>query len=145
MKNLLSTLIGIDPGRETGVAVIGPKPVGKLTLVGRQTFWSAYQLVLDYAAIGPVDCYIEDPIQNKPVWNRSLKPRQNLKVAQNVGMNKEHGRLLIEGLESIPNVTVHAVRPSTVKWDAALFQRITGYVGRSNQHQRDAARLIYGR
>ena len=36
-------------------------------------------------------------------------------------------------------------RPGATKWDADTFRRVTGYKGRTSNHARDAALLVYKR
>lgn len=43
-------------------------------------------------------------------------------------------------------ISFEMVRPSKAltKWDAKKFQTVTGYTGKTDQHGRDAAMLVYG-
>lgn len=89
-----------------------------------------------------------------------------MKVAQNVGMSKAAAQLIITMMEKakVPVLTIppsdrhRADRESLkanfrgvqmlsmpTKTTAEQFKQLTGYVGRSNEHNRDAATLIYGR
>lgn len=65
------------------------------------------------------------------------------RIAKNVGENHATGKLLVEMAKSL-NLSVIEVRPTCAKKNSEEFNRITGWVGRSNQEQRDAAMLIFG-
>lgn len=62
---------------------------------------------------------------------------------QRVGMNKEHASLLIDWLER-NNYKVIEVRPSVPKMDHQAFCELTGWKGQTNEHVRDAGRIVYG-
>jgi hypothetical protein len=89
-----------------------------------------------------------------------------MKVAQNVGMSKAAAQLIISMMEKagVPVLTIppsdrhRADRESLkanfrgvqmlsmpTKTTAEQFRQLTGYAGRSNEHNRDAATLIHGR
>lgn len=64
-------------------------------------------------------------------------------IARNVGENHAAGKLLVEMAKSL-GLAVVEVRPTRTKLKAEDFNRITGWQGRTNQEQRDAAMLIVG-
>ena len=136
--------IGIDPGVSTGYALWEDDKL----YVDTGTFWSVVgtleQFGRDARPEGTeIVVVIEDPNLNRPVFPRGVNPAMMLKVAQNVGANKRDAQLLIEWAESW-ELEVRRVRPVSKKWDAETFQKITGYNGRTSQHARDAAKLVYG-
>ena len=63
------------------------------------------------------------------------------RIAKNVGENHATGKLLVEMAKSL-NLNVVEVRPTRKKKNSEEFNRITGWVGRSNQEQRDAAMQV---
>jgi len=89
-----------------------------------------------------------------------------MKIAQNVGESKASAKILIS-LFKRAGVPVLTIAPSDrhradkegakanfkgvqmlsmpTKTNAGQFQQLTGYAGRSNEHNRDAATLIHGR
>lgn len=70
--------------------------------------------------------------------------RAGERIAKNVGeRNHAAGKLLVEMAKSL-NLSVVEVRPIRKKKNSEEFNRITGWVGRSNQEQRDAEILIFG-
>ena len=146
--------IGIDPGRNTGFAVWDAQ---KKEFFEMHTFdfWKTVSLLERYAALDDsalevenrkleIHVVIEDPNQNKPTFS---KHRQSAtvreKISQNIGANKRDAQLLIELAKNL-GLTVHAIRPDRAKWTAETFKSYTGYHGRTSEHSRDAARLVYG-
>lgn len=95
------------------------------------------------------------------------KYKSDLRHAQNIGMVKIASRVLVKGMEDIGLMTyeiapswrhsitnglktvggvktkdvLHLTMPT--KTNAAQFKKLTGYAGRSNEHGRDAATMIY--
>lgn len=141
--------IGIDAGKQTGIAVwdATEKKFDQLQTVD---FWQVVDLLITgvdrrYCRTESV-VWVEDPGLNRPVFDKpgADNRRKTLHVAQAVGSVKRESELLIEGLNRYM-YEVRAVRPSTGKWTAKTFKKITGYPGRTSQHARDAAKLVFGR
>ncbi len=139
-----SLVVGIDPDLDkNGVAVLKDGLLAELKglkFTALQAFIKAH----------PDAVYVlEDVELNKPTFNRNLNDKANLKVAQNVGMVKGVARLIAEFLEE-QDCRYTKTRPlighlKHAKKDAAYFNRLTGWEGKSNQDTRDAALLaIYG-
>lgn len=125
--------IGIDPGVHTGFAVAED---GKLVRLQTLDFWQAYHtacvLIGEHGSLRVV---IEVP-KTKANWHGAT-------AAHNVGRVCREAELLADGLE-LAGAQVQRVHPSG-KVDAATFARITGWVGRTNEHQRDAGMLAITR
>ena len=149
-------LVGLDPGEETGVAVCDPK-AERLKYVMSQSFWvvvSLFETELgpetpsDGSSPGPVVLVIIEDARALPIYGRHGKVRGARwdKLARNVGRVDRETQLWVEYLAR-RGYRVLLARPSRgqEKWDAATFKRITRYQGRTNQHGRDAARLVWGR
>lgn len=144
-------LIGIDPGRNTGICVYSQTDN---KIVELSTFTNFWYLVKYFDGIGNMyplgiqfKFILEDPQLNDPVFisgRHGLSTRQMLKVAQDVGRNKEQAYLLIEYMK-IQTRNFITVQPTQSKWKPEYFQRLTGWEGKSNEHTRDAARLVWGR
>lgn len=64
-------------------------------------------------------------------------------IARNVGENHATGKKLVE-MARYYDLEVLEVRPTKTKKTAEQFNKITGWVGRTNQEVRDAAMLIWG-
>lgn len=130
--------IGIDPGVKTGIAVWD----GKDIVFDTTDFWGVIEEV-DLWNI-PVTVVIEDPYQNSPVWHgRNKNEAVKSKISERVGMNKREAQLLIEYCER-NEIEFRAVKPTTSKWDAKYLKAVTGINKRTNQHVRDAIKLVYG-
>jgi len=74
---------------------------------------------------------------------KELALRILLRRAQNIGMNKQIAKTLMEYMES-KGIDYAPFRPYMKKMDAEQFKSYTKWGGRTNQHNRDAARLVYG-
>lgn len=92
---------------------------------------------------------IEHVDDKKPVFNRGkMGERRKMKIAQNVGMVKAAQRLILENFKSldIEPILVHAGVGRQVKRNANLFNKLSGWTGRSNEDTRDAwAIAMYAR
>ena len=128
--------IGIDPGVNTGVAV-WDSIVKKFLSIETMPILEAISKVNVYRDAVII---IEDARQRKWFGN-SGKER-----LQGAGSIKRDCQIWQEFLES-NEITHYWVAPKNnkTKLDAMQFKQITGYVGRTNVHGRDAAMLTYGR
>jgi hypothetical protein len=141
-------VIGIDCGVKTGLAVWDRKEK-QFAEIETYDFWSAFFRIFGKADHEETLIFVEDPSKNKPVFIKKgvHGGRQALKIAQNVGGVKRESQLMIDGLKHA-GYEVKAVRPkkgSMTKLKAEAFKQITGYTGRTNEHTRDAAMLVFGR
>lgn len=136
-------LIGIDGGVLTGFAVYDRK-ARHLTRVDTTTFWGAYEAVRIYN-ITSTAVIIEAPQLNRPVFDRDSADshKKHGRLAMNVGSVKRESQLLAEGLRRAGYLVIEE-KPTTAKWDAMYFARVTGWPKRCSQHARDAAKLVFG-
>lgn len=149
-----SIVIAIDPDIEaSGLALVVN---GKIMLMNKYKISQLIDEVLSLSNVGGgVIVKMENTEANKPIFWRDIKgtPEQkrkiNLTIAQKVGMVKGVTRMIKEMLES-KGVPVHMIKPlkgsvKKAKKDAAFFNQITGWEGRSNEDGRDAALIaLYG-
>lgn len=140
-------LIGIDPGTNTGYAEYDPH-TKKILLTLQTNFWDTVERIAAMKARGlRFRVFIEDPNGNavtfskKYVYGKTDMTRE--KISQDVGRNKQEARLLIEYFER-QGIPYRAFVPDKRKLDATEFRKLTGYLKRISQHERDAARLVYG-
>ncbi len=147
--------IGLDAGRQTGLAVWdakgqrfaredAPAVWDALVTTG---FWQAYEIVLGFNADDAV-IVIEDPSKNRTTFDHGVPrseraARRREKISRNVGSNAREAALLATGLER-QGYRVCRVRPRSRKLSADAFRRLTRYQGRTSQHARDAAMLVFG-
>jgi hypothetical protein len=145
--------IGIDGGTHTGFAIWVPVE-RRFIEIETTDFWGALDKIqalgfnYDKSLFAVV---VEDPAQIKTVHIKNKtniqvsEAKKMLKIAQDVGGVKRESRLLISRLESL-GYNVIAVKPSQAKnKDATAFNSVTGWTGRTSQHARDAAMLVFNR
>jgi hypothetical protein len=144
--------IGIDPGVTTGIAEWRNK---KLSFHSFR-FWKAVDWIEHQVSCwhqngeyNKVSMWIEDPHQIRGLYDRyhSIKElKKLLRIAQNVGMNKMIGTLLIEKCRNL-GLLVHAVKPhakNLSQLTPEVFYSITKCHCKC-PHARAAAMLVYGR
>ena len=135
--------IGIDAGLTTGFCVYD-RTTRKIIALFSSSFWEAYGLILrDYAPDGTL-IVVEKP-RKFFVYDRAKDkdPKARERRAFNAGENNREATLLIEGFGKA-GFEVRTQTPEGEKWNAAYFQTITRCDLRTNEHQRDAARLVFG-
>lgn len=147
--------IGIDPGKLTGLS-LWDQSGKRFVIVSSFSFWPAIK-VLNHLVIerypGRITIVVEDPNQIKGLYNRHQhEARKNLQkytatitgIAQRVGKNKRDAQLIIDWCQE-NGVRYIAVKPTGSKWDSSTFKSLTKWTGRTNEHSRDAGRLVFGR
>lgn len=140
----MSLIIGIDPGVNTGLAVWDAVA---------EKFQSLTTLQLHRAIIlidilhrkGEIDHVVyEDARLRKWFGNHSAKKdRQKL---QGAGSIKRDCVILQDFLAdlNIPHTGI-APQAGATKWSAEQFKKLTGWEGRTSEHARDAALLVFKR
>lgn len=132
------TIIGIDPGKFTGVAIFTK---GALTEL-RTTDPSGVAALLD--EIQPERVVFEDSRLTRATWSRGVSPAAMRKIARNVGQIDAWCSQLVD-LCAARGIVAHGISPKNkgAKLATVAFMKLTGYAGRTNQHQRDAAMVAY--
>lgn len=140
-------LIGIDPGINNGVCLVIDSKIEVLVTLH---FWQVIEVLSSFKKPNDNDMdvhvYLEYPNYNKPTFQKKGADTQAAvnKISQNVGGNKAYAHLIYTFCVK-EGISVTRVKPTSKKLDAATFAKITKYTGRTSQHARDAAMLIYGR
>lgn len=139
--------IGIDPGTHTGVAVWS-KTERRLWMVDTMTITQAMKTVEDYVCnfdsegnkLYEVVVYIEDA--RKRSWFGSSN-REKLQGAGSVKRDCAIWETFCDelGLECCKIAPKH----NTTKLTASQFKVLTSWQGRTSEHGRDAACLVFGR
>ena len=135
--------IGIDPGKHTGIAVWDTETQHFC----RIDTVPIHQALIYVESFGEreMKVYFEDARQRKwlPKDATSSEYRGHLMGAGSV---KRDSVIWQDALTDwgIPFEMVPP-RPGATKWDADTFRRVTGYKGRTSNHARDAALLVYKR
>ena len=136
--------IGIDTGVHTGMAVWDSERK-EFVVVDTLKIHEALQIVSSYAYKDvPLCVRFEDARQRK--WIPFAKNMTGeLGRAQGAGYVKAHCQIWEDFLrdKDIPFEMI-APRRNVTKLSAEQFERITGYKGRTSEHARDAAMLVYG-
>ena len=135
-------IIGIDPDLEkSGVAVLGKSHFELKNL----KFADVVELFYDQ----------QDMIKKVVIEAGWLNKKSNFhmragqskakgeSIARNVGENHATGKLLVQMAQHL-GLPVVEVKPTKSKTNSEDFNRLTGWVGRTNQEQRDAGMLIWG-
>lgn len=134
-------IIGIDPGKQTGIAVFHTA-TSELMIVETLDFWSAYEWAIKYYITGDLKQLVIEVPDTKHIWQKPAStPKALQRQGVNVGSVIREAQLLADGIERW-GVDVKRVNPRK-KVDAKTFKDYTGWTGRTNQHERDAAMLCY--
>ena len=136
-------LIGIDTGVKTGFAVAADRGNGgELEQVESLSITQAMEKVkalIEEWEIGNVCLYIEDA--RKRTWFTGGREK-----SQGVGSVKRDAQIWEDWCkeQGFKFLMVHPAANATKK-KATDFKRMTGWVGRTNEHARDAAMLVFKR
>ena len=138
--------IGIDPGHDTGLAV-WDTTLRKFRAVSTMPIHRALKAVHDWADEYPhqVRVVFEDARRRRwlPRDTSSSEYRGHLMGAGSV----KRDATIWEDFLTDKGIPFEATppRPGLTKWTADTFERVTGWKGRTSNHARDAALLVYGR
>lgn len=139
----MKILIGIDTGVNTGYAVaMDHGNGGELHEVECLSITKAMQSIQEIKAIHGKDnlkLYIEDA--RKRTWFKGGREK-----AQGVGSVKRDAQIWEDWcIEQEFNYSMVHPKANATKTKADLFKKITGWTGRTNEHARDAAMLVFKR
>jgi hypothetical protein len=135
-------IIGIDPDLEkSGVAFFKN---GQLTIVTLGFYDLIEKSRLDIEISNYKNHYLIEAgwLNQKASWHTAQNKSVAAAIGRKVGENHAVGKLLAQCLEAMGH-EVTLVKPTRSKLDAKQFKAITGYEGRTNQEERDAAMLIW--
>lgn len=140
-------LIGIDPGVQTGFAE-WDTGLQRLLFVSAGTILECMQLVEVRACSTPAGqlfVTFEDARKRKWFGNRAdmKTERYGAGVREGVGSVKRDCAIWEEFLGRL-GVPFEARYPHSTKMKAEMFERTTGWRGRTNEHARDAAMIVFG-
>lgn len=136
-------LIGIDTGVNTGFAVAADRGNGwELEQVESLSITQAMGRVkelIEQWGISNVCLYIEDARQR--TWFTGGREK-----AQGVGSVKRDAQIWEDWCnENQINFKMIHPKNNSTKYKADTFKKITGWTGRTNEHARDAAMLVFRR
>ena len=129
----MSCILGIDPGASTGCAIYRAGKLAHLETIAPED-------IADYISqVAPARVIFEDSRLQSKVWT-PVKGAAALKVARNIGEIDAWCRLITAVCARL-GIPAHGISPKGkgAKTSAEQFAAATGWAGRSNQHERDAA------
>lgn len=134
----MSIVLGIDPGINTGVAVFID---GRLTRL--ETIHPA-EVAAYIEKAQPARVVFEDSRLQSHVWTNSHSRAAAAKMSRNVGEVDAWCRLIAHACGKL-GIPAHGVSPKGkgAKMDADSFRELTGWQGRTNAHERDAAMVCW--
>ena len=93
-----------------------------------------------------IEVFIEAGWLNKSNWHKVSNGSAaiNANIGLRTGANHEVGRKIVEMCQYL-GLKHHLIKPTKSKVNAETFKAITKYQGRTNQEQRDAALLVFGK
>lgn len=133
-------LIGIDPGTNTGVAMLHVSH-GMLGFVGSVMIHQAFAIIEGYTETGmKIKVYIEDSRNVSRAFGGAAKAQGAGSIKRDCNIWEDY--LIDSGID------YQFIRPgkrSNLKMESSAFAKLTGWKGRTNSHGRDAAMLVFGR
>lgn len=131
-------ILGIDPGQHTGCALYQD---GKLI-----ELWTTKPHLIGniITAQKPGRVIFEDSRLQSYTWTGVKSRAAALKMARNVGEIDAWSKLIAATCEDA-GITCHGISPKNkgAKLNAEQFQKLTGWTGRTNSHERDAACIAF--
>jgi len=131
-------ILGIDPGQKTGVAAIVDCVLDTMTT---ETPANVAPVLEEWR---PRLVIFEDSRRNTVYSRRGQNPRAMLRIARSVGEIDQLCREIESVCERL-GIQCIGVSPQRKgrKLNAKQFAAVTGWTGRSNQHERDAAMVAW--
>ena len=139
-------VLGLDPGVSTGLAGYDPES-DRLAFVASASPLAVLRQLARWARAGLLlGAYVEDS-RSLPIYarNRHANRGERDRIARSVGRVDALTELYLDVLAryGVPASTVEPTRAA--KWDRERLAEATGYDDPTNEHGRDAARIVYGR
>jgi hypothetical protein len=137
-------LIGIDPDVDkSGIAFLNGNHLELNNLTFFELFDYFRQIKEKYE--NPI-IYVECGFLNKSNWHKKAGKSAafNAKIGEYTGANFETAKKIVEMCIYL-KITHYKIKPTKSKVSNDYFKMVTGYKGQTNQEQRDAFMLIYGR
>lgn len=139
MKTNRATILGIDPGVQTGVAIYIRGKLSRLQTIAPHEIGE----LLDEVA--PSLVIFEDSRLQSHVWTAAGQSRgAAIKIGRNVGQIDQQC-IIIDALCNKKGISCVGISPlgKGAKLNAKAFNELTGCKGRQNQHERDAAMIAW--
>ena len=134
--------IGIDPGKNTGIAVYD-REEKRISILKTTDFWGVINLINSNFPPRAVNILFIELPETKHVWHKGASSRAAIeRTGVNIGSCIREAELLTKW--AIGNgYRVLNCKPRG-KVDSKRFSKLTGWTGRTNQHERDAGMMAFG-
>ena len=134
----MSIILGIDPGVNTGIAIFKRGALYTLVTIAPHQIGS---FITDSA---PSRVIFEDSRLTSFMFNQVKSRPAALKMARNVGEIDAWCRVITSVCADL-RIPAHGISPAGkgAKVKAPEFARITGWLAKSNEHERDAAMVAF--
>jgi len=132
-------IAGIDPGVQTGLAVWNCEKQAFVRIETLGVIQAIEMLSRPWSQNHIHEIHFED------ARLRTWFGKSGREKLQGVGSIKRDSAIWQEFCEHY-GIPFQAIKPAagTTKWNPAYFKRVTGWGGRTSQHARDAAVLVFG-
>lgn len=134
----MTTILGFDPGAHTGIAVYFSGMLVDLYTI------EPHKIAKHIESVRPSRVIFEDSRLTSHMFTTVKSRPAALKMARNVGEIDAWSKLITAVCEDI-GIPAHGISPLNkgAKLNAAQFATATGWNGKSNQHERDAAMVAW--
>lgn len=134
----MSTILGIDPGAHTGIAIFTGGKLETLHTI------SPHRIPEFIRESGARRVIFEDSRLTSFMFTTTKSRPAALKMARNVGQVDAWCSLIVAVCADL-GIAAHGVSPKGkgAKLDAKAFARTTGWLASSNEHQRDGAMVAW--
>lgn len=134
----MSLILGIDPGAHTGVATYVNGVLTDLETVG------PHHIERLIRGRPPARVVFEDSRLQSHTWTSSASKAAAAKMARNVGQVDAWCNLITAICAEL-GIAAHGISPAGkgAKLNALQFASVTGWLQRSNEHERDAAMVAW--
>ena len=141
----MSKFVGLDPGVHTGLSVWDTEIWG-FTMVETMSIVAAMDAVLQIANGGEDVVLVAEDARQRTWIPKEQSLSQFRGRAMGAGSVKRDSQIWEEFAKYhvLPLVLVPPKNNRT-KMKAEPFRRLTGWTGKTNEHSRDAAMLVFGR
>ena len=141
-------IVALDPGKTTGFAVRSvAEKTTHLLVVCSLSFWDVHTELSEYWEEGSLEALIIEDTRSQPIYQERrnrLRGQALAKMARSVG-GIDRDVTLWEDWAELHDIPAILWPPFRGKWKAADFEAAVGNAhahARTNQHGRDAARLV---
>lgn len=132
-------VIGIDPGINCGFAVFD-RMEKKLIACRSMQLWELFQTLRAWSS-NNVEVFIENPNTWTNIGQGKVEGRE-----QGAGAVKQSYKHITQFLDHLSvKYTATKLQGTMKKANAAKFKLITRWVGKTNEHSRDAALIVFNR